>query len=317
MTATAEPTDASDADSDPAPGPGDPAPPALFERHLARLVAEAAILPDHPEETPDSTLRALWALAAGTPLSVGAAAALPLALLTEAGERLLGSLVERRIAGSPLGHLTGRQSFMGVELLAGPEALVPRAETEILGRTALDLVRATKASLVVDLCTGAGNLAAAVAVGVPGLTVHAADLSVAAVGLARANTLFTGVADRVHVHQGDLFDALPAELRGSVDVLICNPPYISSAKVGEMAAEIAEHEPRMAFDGGSLGLSIVSRLVQEAPDWLRPGGWLCFEIGLGQGSYWQKRIPRFPGWEVVEPVADDEGNIRVLTVRRS
>lgn len=291
--------------------------PALFERHLARLEAEAEILPDHPEETPESTLRALWAAASGRPLSVTAAAAVPLAPLTEEGERLLGALVERRVAGSPLGHLTGRQSFMGVELLAGPEALVPRVETEILGRTALDLVRATDGSLVVDLCTGAGNLAAAVALAAPRVTLHAADLSTAAVGLARANMVFTGVDDRVTLHDGDLFDALPADLRGSVGVLICNPPYISSARVGEMAAEISEHEPRMAFDGGSLGLSIVSRLVQEAPDWLRPGGWLCFEIGLGQGAYWQKRIPRFPGWEVVEPVEDDEGNIRVITARRS
>jgi release factor glutamine methyltransferase len=237
--------------------------------------------------------------------------------LTEEDERLLGALVERRVAGSPLAHLTGRQSFLGVELLAGPEALVPRVETEILGRTALDLVRTTDGSLVVDLCTGAGNLAAAVAVAAPQVTLHAADLSTSAVGLARANMVFAGVADRVTVSDGDLFDALPADLRGRVDVLICNPPYISSARVGEMAAEISEHEPRMAFDGGSLGLSIVSRLVQEAPDWLRPGGWLCFEIGLGQGAYWQKRIPRFPGWEVVEPVEDDEGNIRVVTARRS
>jgi len=291
--------------------------PPLFAHHLARLEAEAEILPDHPEETPESTLRALWATAAGRPLSVTAAAAVPLAPLPEEGERLLGALVERRVAGSPLGHLTGRQSFMGVELLAGPEALVPRVETEILGRTALDLVRATDASLVVDLCTGAGNLAAGVAVAAPRVTLHAADLSTSAVGLARANMVFAGVADRVTLHDGDLFDALPADLRGSVDVLICNPPYISSARVGEMAAEISEHEPRMAFDGGSLGLSIVSRLVQEAPDWLRPGGWLCFEIGLGQGAYWQKRIPRFPGWEVVEPVEDDDGNIRVVTARRS
>lgn len=294
-----------------------PPEPPLFQRHLARLAAEGVILPDHPEETHESTLRALWSVAAGTPLSVVAAAELALGTLTETGERLLGSLVERRIAGSPLGHLTGRQSFMGVELLAGPEALVPRVETEILGRTALDLVRATEASVVVDLCTGAGNLAAAVAVAAPGVTIHAADLSPAAVGLARANMVFAGVDDRVQVHAGDLFDALPAELRGGVDVLICNPPYISSAKVGEMAAEIADHEPRMAFDGGSLGLSIVSRLVQEAPDWLRPGGWLCFEIGLGQGPYWRKRIARFPGWAAVEPVEDDEGNIRVLTVRRT
>ena len=290
--------------------------PALFRHHLARLEAEVSILPDHPEETPDSTLRALWSMAAGTPLSVTAAADRDLAPLSAEGERLLAALVERRVTGSPLAHLTGRQSFMGVELLAGPEALVPRIETEILGRTALDLVRATDGSTVIDLCTGAGNLAAGVAVAAPHLTIHAADLSTAAVGLARANMLFIDAADRVTLHEGDLFDALPTDLHGTADVVICNPPYISSAKVGEMPAEISEHEPRLAFDGGSLGLSIVGRLVQEAPTWLRPGGWLCFEIGLGQGPYWQKRVLRFPGWAEVGAVEDDEGNVRVVTARR-
>ncbi|MDR7253094.1 release factor glutamine methyltransferase [Nocardioides sp. BE266] len=290
--------------------------PALFRHHLARLEAEVSILPDHPEETPDSTLRALWAMAAGTPLSVVAAADREPEPLTPEGERLLAALVERRVTGSPLAHLTGRQSFMGVELLAGPEALVPRIETEILGRTALDLVHATDASLVIDLCTGAGNLAAGVAVAEPQLTIHAADLSVAAVGLARANMLFIDAADRVTLYDGDLFDALPEELHGQADVVICNPPYISSAKVGEMAPEISEHEPRLAFDGGSLGLSIVGRLVQEAPTWLRPGGRLCFEIGLGQGPYWHKRVLRFPGWAEVGSVEDDEGNVRVITAVR-
>ena len=290
--------------------------PALFRHHLARLEAEVSILPDHPEETPDSTLRALWSMAAGTPLSVVAAADRDLPPLSDEGERLLAALVERRVTGSPLAHLTGRQSFMGVELLAGPEALVPRIETEILGRTALDLVRATDGSTVIDLCTGAGNLAAGVAVAAPHLTIHAADLSTAAVGLARANMLFIDAADRVTLHEGDLFDALPDDLHGTADVVICNPPYISSAKVGEMPAEISEHEPRLAFDGGSLGLSIVGRLVQEASTWLRPGGWLCFEIGLGQGPYWQKRVLRFPGWAEVGAVEDDEGNVRVVTARR-
>lgn len=290
--------------------------PALFRHHLARLEAEVSILPDHPEETPESTLRALWATAAGTPLSVVAAAERALAALSPEGERLLGALVERRITGSPLAHLTGRQSFLGVELLAGPEALVPRTETEILGRTALDLVRRTEGSLAIDLCTGAGNLAAGVAVAEPRLRIHAADLSAAAVGLARANMVYLDAAERVTLHEGDLFDALPDELRGTADVVICNPPYISSAKVGDMPAEISEHEPRLAFDGGSLGLSIVGRLVQEAPAWLRPGGWLCFEIGLGQGPYWQKRVLRFPGWAEVGAVEDDQGNVRVITARR-
>lgn len=289
----------------------------LFWHHLGRLEAEGLILPDHPEETSESTLRALWSTAAGTPLSVTAASGRALDPLTPVGERLLGTLVERRIAGSPLGHLTGRQSFMGVELLAGPEALVPRIETEILGRVAVDLVRATEGTLAIDLCTGAGNLAAGVAAAVPHVAIHAADLSTAAVGLARANMVFTDVADRVQLYEGDLFDALPEELRARADVVICNPPYISSARVGEMPAEISEHEPRLAFDGGNLGLAIVSRLVQEAPDWLKPGGWLCFEIGLGQGPYWQKRIPRYPGWDHVAPVQDDDGNIRVITARRA
>lgn len=289
--------------------------PAPFPELFARLAKDLVTLPDKPEETPDTTLRALWASVAGVPLSAERAAMEPLAPLSTGAADELGSLVERRLSGVPLAHLTGRQAFMGLELLAGPEALVPRRETEILGRVALSHVPET-ATVAIDLCTGCGNLAIALASDAPRLTVHAADLSEEAVGLARRNVEFHHLSDRVEVHVGDLFDALPGDLRGSVDMVVCNPPYIPSARVEAMDPEIAEYEPRPAFDGGDLGLTIVRRVVAEAPHWLKPGGWLCFEIGAGQGRHWVRSLSRQGLFDSIDTATDNEGEIRAIAARR-
>lgn len=285
-----------------------------FAARLAQLQG-LAILPDKPEETAEGTLRALWSAAAGTPLSVEAARDAALVPLNDDANRMLDATIERRLQGVPLAHLTGRQRFMGVELLAGPEALVPRKETELLGRTALARLGGKASPHVIDLCTGSGNLACALAAALPDATVIAADLSAAAVTLARRNAVFAGVAGRASFHEGDLFAALPESARGA-DLLVCNPPYISTAKVETMAAEIAEHEPRLAFDGGGFGLGIVSRLIAEAPAWLAPGGWLCFEIGKGQGTFLQRSLAKANAYEAIEPVADEAGEIRVLVARK-
>lgn len=285
-----------------------------FAARLERLKG-LAILPDKPEETPDSTLRALWCAAGGTPLSVEAAASHVVPDLTGAQFSTLDEMIARRLSGTPLAHLTGRQRFMGVELLAGPEALVPRKETELLGRTALDKLPAD-AAMIVDLCTGSGNLACALAAARPEVRLVAADLSVAAIELARRNAVFAGVAGRTQFFEGDLFAALPEDAKGQGDLLVCNPPYISSAKVDQMAEEISAHEPRLAFDGGGFGLGVVARLIAEAPGWLKPGAWLCFEIGKGQGVFLQRSLAKANAYDAIEPVADEAGEIRVLAARK-
>ena len=268
---------------------------------------------DKPEETPAAVLRALWFSAAGTPVSAGAVDDSPLPAIDDAGVERLKSLIARKREGVPLAHITGRQSFLGMELLAGPAALIPRVETEILGRAALNLLGGRSAPLVIDVCTGCGTLALAYARHVPQARVLAADLSPEAVDLARRNAAFTGLAGRVEFFSGDLFAPFEGMgLEGRCDLVSCNPPYITSAKVPKLAAEISAHEPKLAFDGGAMGLSILTRLFKEAPRFLKPGGALAFEMGLGQGPLLQKRLERLEWVERVSPHHDDQGEIRAL-----
>ncbi len=285
---------------------------------LQRLRDDWRPIPDKPEETAENTLLALGWAAAGMPrsaIAAGASTAPP--PLDEEAQRRLDVLLEARIAGVPLAHLTGRQHFLGLELLAGPEALIPRAETELLGRAAIGLAHEIGAGLAIDACTGCGNLALALARHVEGIRVHGTDLSEEAVGLARSNAAMLGLEGRVGFRSGDLLAAFDTpEFSGSVDLIVCNPPYISSGKVAAMAPEISAHEPRLAFDGGTLGVSILTRLMHEAPRFLRVGGWLAFEVGLGQGSAMARRLRNDAAWDEVREHPDADGQVRVVLARR-
>jgi release factor glutamine methyltransferase len=286
---------------------------------VARLSEAWEGLPDKPEETPESTARALWFLAAGAPRSVARVPGDLPHLTSESAERL-EALVAARLSGVPLAYLTGRQSFMGLELLAEPHAMVPRRETELLGAKALECLRALLANQdharVLDICTGSGNLAVALAVHEPRCTVFGSDLMPEAVSLARRNAELHRLGDRVRFFVGDLFEAFetPAFL-GAVDLVVCNPPYITSAKVGKLPREIGEHEPRAAFDGGPLGVGIILRLMKIAPLFLRPGSHLCFEVGVGQGEHVLRLLERSPRYGHVEGVPDQAGWIRVVAAR--
>ncbi len=291
----------------------------LAREGLEALEANLHTLPDKPEETAASALCALWHLAAGERLSAAEALARPLPALDANGRALFTSLLRRRLEGTPLAHLTERQGFMGLEMIAGPGALIPRKETELVARGAVGIARRVAAErghvTVMDVCTGCGNVAVSVAVAEPRAVVYAADVSEDAVALARRNVEHLGVAGRVTLAVGDLLAPFDTpEHGGKVDLLTCNPPYISSGRVGEMPAEISAHEPRLAFDGGPLGVRILQRLIREAPRMLRPGGWLAFEVGLGQGKSVAQRL-RAAGYADIEGSADDKGDVRVLTAR--
>jgi len=293
-----------------------------FDSLLAALAERLQTLPDKPDETPGATLRALWHRAAGQALSVELAQQTALPALDDTAEARLNELMSQRIAGIPLAHLTERQHFMGLELLAGAGALIPRHETELLGHAALAILRehaAAQAQLtLIDVCTGSGNLALALAHHEPRARVFAADLSAEAVDLARRNTRHLGLDGRVELRVGDLlapFDE--ARFHGAVDLLVCNPPYISSTKVAAMAGEISDHEPRLAFDGGPLGVRILQRLMRESPRYLKPGGWLAFEVGHGQGPAVLKRLGAQQDFDRTDSVADAAGEIRVVLGRRA
>jgi release factor glutamine methyltransferase len=269
-------------------------------------------------ETADTALRALWFTAAGTPRSLVGASDGELPPLADGHARhALTALVNRRLQGEPTAYLTGRGHFMGLELLSGPDALIPRVETELLARGCIELLQAAtvrRPASVIDVCTGSGNLAFAIAHHVPDANVTGADLSAEALALAARNREWLGLP-RVHIREGDLLAPFGDDADGSIDLIVCAPPYILSSKVPQMAGEISRHEPRLAFDGGPLGVSILLRLLDESPRLLRPGGWLAFEVGLGQGPAMRRRLERDARYGEVRALADTRGDIRALLAR--
>lgn len=121
---------------------------------------------------------------------------------------------------------------------------------------------------------------------------------------------------RVQFLEGDLLAPLDSSPQvGHIDLITCNPPYISTAQAEKMAPEISQHEPRQAFDGGSFGIKIITRLLREAPRFLTAQGWLCFEVGLGQGKNLSQMLAKQAAFTDVETVTDDKGEIRVLAAR--
>lgn len=294
----------------------------LYRECEDELETDLLTLADQPAETVRTTLAALWHAAAGEPRSVQLATEVPLPLLDEDGVQRLRALVRRRLDGMPLAHLTGRQRFMGLEFIAAPGALIPRKETELLGKAAVGRARAIAdecgAAAVLDVCTGSGNLALAIAWHEARARVWGADLAAEAVALAQRNAEHLGLAERVDFRAGDLlapFDT--AEFRGRVDLLVCNPPYISTSKVDVLPLEISEFEPRLAFDGGPFGIRILLRLLNEAPRLLRAGGTLAFEVGLGQGQAMRRRLEQSGRYGNVEAFNDSEGHTRALMARLS
>jgi release factor glutamine methyltransferase len=188
----------------------------------------------------------------------------------------LSALVARRVGGLPLEHVLGWAAFAGLRIAMDPGVFVPRRRTELLAREAAAVAR--PGAVVVDLCCGSGAVGVAIAAAVTGIELHAADLDPAAVGCARRNLHPLGG----HVHEGDLDAPLPVTLRGRVDVLVVNAPYVPTGAVGLMPPEARLHEPRIALDGGADGLDVQRRVAAAAPTWLAAGGHLLVETSVRQ-----------------------------------
>lgn len=183
----------------------------------------------------------------------------------------LDDMVRRRVEGSPLEVIVGWAEFCGQRITVNAGVFVPRQRSAFVVRQAVEL--AQRGAVVVDLCCGAGALGAAVAAAVGGIELHGSDIEPAAVRCARRNLdPFGG-----QVHEGDLYDPLPASLRGRVDILVVNAPYVPSDEIAMMPPEARDHEPRMALDGGPDGVDVHRRVAAGAPMWLAPGGHLLIE----------------------------------------
>ncbi|MCJ8502109.1 N5-glutamine methyltransferase family protein [Desulfatitalea alkaliphila] len=281
------------------------------------------MLPDKPEENAEATVCALWHKAAGNPMSVETASKTALPILDDQRRAVLQTLIKQRLSGIPLAHLTGRQQFMNIELLADARALIPRKETELLGNTALNILHdiganTDKPLIAIDLCTGAGNLACALATHIPHLQITGSDISIEALTCAKDNRNYLNLdPQRVGFVASDLLQAFnPIYCRQNISMIICNPPYISEAKVTQLADEIIQHEPREAFNGGPLGLSILTRLVKEGANYLSDQGWICCEVGLGQGKWLAQRFERTNQYQQVTTTCDATGEIRVVAAQK-
>jgi release factor glutamine methyltransferase len=194
----------------------------------------------------------------------------------------LEALVVRRVAGEPLEQVLGWAHFSGLRILMEPGVFVPRRRTEVLAaeatRLARQAARLDHIPVVVDLCCGAGAIAAALADAIMPCEVVAADIDSAAVRAARRNLEPLGA----QVVQGDLYDALPADLRGRIDVLAVNAPYVPTDEIAMMPPEARDHEARIALDGGADGLDVHRRVAASARSWLAPRGHLLIETSVRQ-----------------------------------
>lgn len=188
-------------------------------------------------------------------------------------DRLRG-LVARRVAGEPLEHVLGWVEFCGLRVTVDPGVFVPRRRTELLVRTAVRLMPDAP-GIVVDLCCGAGAVAVAIAVSRGDWEIHAVDVDPVAAACAGRN--LTEVTPAHQVYCGDLYAPLPTRLRGAVDVIVANAPYVPTGQIAFMPVDAREHEPAAALDGGSDGVQVHRRIAAEAPRWLTPGGRLLIE----------------------------------------
>jgi len=230
--------------------------------------------------------------------------------LTPAQEAEYDALVARRAAREPLQHLTGSAYFRHVELLVGPGVFVPRPETELLAGWAVEQARALEAPVVVDLCTGSGAIAKAVADEAPHARVYAVELDEAAHGWATRNLAGTGV----ELRHGDMAEAFD-ELAGTVDVVVCNPPYIPLEAWESVEAEARDHDPHLALFSGDDGLVAMRVLEHRAALLLRPGGVVGAEHADLQGSSAPAVFAQSGRWVDVRDHEDLAGRARYLTAR--
>lgn len=242
--------------------------------------------PLHP--TPDSEAALVARLrAAGCVFAEDEAA-----LLIEAAQtdEELDSMAARRVAGQPLEGIVGWAEFGGLRILVDPGVFVPRRRSEVLVDEAVRLAPhpasaassvssvSSPSAVVVDLCCGTGAIGVAIAARLPGIELVAADIDPIEVACARRNVEPTGGA----AYLGDLYDALPDAVRGRVDLLVVNAPYVPTESIALMPPEARVHEPQVALDGGSDGLAIQRRVAAGASAWLRPGGHLLIETSVRQ-----------------------------------
>lgn len=224
-------------------------------------------------------------------------------------------LVDERARRRPLQHITGTQAFWRHEFRVTRDVLIPRPDTEILVEAALGVLRPLATPLLVDVGTGSGCIALSLAHERPDARVHAVDISPAALQVARDNARALGLLERVTFHAGDLLAPL-AHLAGTIDVVVCNPPYVDPAERHDLAPEVIDHEPHEALFGEGGPYGTYARVIPQAAAALRPAGFLLLEIGHRMAPR-VVALCRAAGFELLEVRRDLPGIERVVIARRA
>ena len=240
--------------------------------------------------------------------------------LAEAQLAAMRALVQRAGEEEPIAYLTGRAHFFNLEFEVTRDVLIPRPDTETLVENVLQLARnqaGFEAPRVLDLCTGSGCVAAAVAHHLKAAMVVATDVSAASVEVARRNVERLGLAGRVVIEHGDLFEPLARMVDAQpFHLVVANPPYIATAQIEALDRSVRDYEPLEALDGGLDGLAIHRRILDGAPRHLIPGGRIYLEIAFDQGELALQLAAERDGFDDVRVLKDYAGHERVLTARR-
>jgi len=219
-------------------------------------------------------------------------------------------VVERRAAGEPLQYITGVQDFFGREFRVTPDVLIPRPETELLVEAALEVSKAAK--FICDVGTGSGCIAITLLCELNGARAVAIDKSPAALDVAKLNAQKLSVAERAEFIVSDCFDSLDPQ---EFDLIVSNPPYVSAGVIAGLQREVRDHEPLVALSPGPDGLTVIRRLIHEAPQFLKPNGHLIMEIGFDQGEAVQQLIDARV-WESLEIRPDLQCIPRIVVLRK-
>ncbi len=295
---------------------------ALVERTTARLVVAGVDRAD---------VEARWIVEQATGFAAAELFGRANEPATGRGVVRVGELVERRAAGEPLQYVLGSWPFREFDLLVDSRVLIPRPETEVVAEVAIEAVvrlgarrrapDAWTASLteftVADLGTGSGAIALCLAAALPDAEVWATDVSAEALAVARANIAGAGAAStRIRLAEGSWFDALPADLKGKLRLVVANPPYIAESEVPSLPETVARWEPRGALVSGPTGLEAIEAIVQVAPGWLEPDGTIVCELAPHQAVV-ATGMARAAGFAAVEVRRDLAGRDRMIVASRA
>ena len=233
--------------------------------------------------------------------------------LSDSVRGIMRELVQRRTKAEPVAYLVGVREFFSLGFRVSRDVLIPRPDTETLVMEVLDGIKGIPAPRVLDLCTGSGCVAIAVAKNAKTALVTATDISTAAIEIARENVARHNVASQVDLIESDLFAGIPSGFK--YDVIASNPPYIPSAEIDQLDAEVSCHEPRLALDGGADGLTILKQIIDLAPEFASPNGLLLLEFTPEQAESLKAIVSDHGGYDEIVIRKDLAHRPRVLKAR--